>query len=157
MPRSPLAWVVALLLAPACASTRFDVATYSAPGVDIATLERVAFASGAAAAAALHEEPLERYVARRALREGLLAAGYRFEAPADCLVRFSVGTLHQVPAAGAYRAAAGLRVELLDAETGDVLWQGWAGETEDDRMDPEAEIRAAVRLLLERIPPAVSK
>ena len=124
------------------------------PGADFSSLQRVSFVDGVTAGPALHEEPLDRRVARQALRARLERDGYRFADPADFRVRFQVGSLQHVPAEAEYRIAGGLRVEILGATGERVLFRGWAGETVDDRMDPESEIRAAVDLLMDRFPAA---
>ena len=142
-----------LALALGCASTPFDVAVYVAPGADFSSLQRVSFVDGVTAGPALHEEPLDRRAARQALRARLERDGYRFADPADFRVRFQVGSSQHVPAEAEYRIAGGLRVENLGATGERVLWRGWAGETVDDRMEPEKEIRAAVDLLMDRFPP----
>lgn len=141
------------MLACGCASTPFDVAVYVAPGADFSGLGRAAFADGPTAGPALHEEPLDRRAARRALRERLQKDGYRFTEPADFRVRFQVGSVQHVPVDDEYRIAGGLRVEILDASGDRVLWRGWAGETVSDCLEPEKEIRAAVDLLMDRFPP----
>ena len=102
---------------------------------------------------------------RAAVDRGLAAKGLaKAEGDAASLVvAFSLGTkMKYTVQPGSYEAEqdeppatyhrARLRVYLFDASTGKQVWQGWATRNINGQEDPDAEVNAAVDLILAKFP-----
>jgi hypothetical protein len=145
-----LPWLLAAALLGACASRLTGDVEYE-QGVDFARFKTFEFAP---VPDAQRDNPNWK-VAREEIEKALVAKGLQQASGGDLLVEYSLGTRAKVRVSGASSGGkhGGLVIELEDRRTGNTLWHGWAAETWYDSMDPAAEIRKAVPLILAQYPP----